>query len=440
MTTTIVSPFHRTAASRHLIIAMLGLAAMASCTNEPLSTTDMELNVSPPPNAARGIDVACNSSNGNQCQGQQFLIDWTQVAASGVTFAFIKASQRDFSDFQFSFNWPRARTNHIVRGAYHFFDPGVSAQTQINIFLNTLGTLQADDLPAVLDLEVAPTAPVADTFQKILQWLQAVEASTHKTPIVYTFFSYLDSFRNANVDVSALARYPLWIACPTDVPSPCGSAPIPAPWSNMKVWQNKWHSTVPGIHYEVDGDLFNGTLADLKAFAGGAPSAPNVCATLGTGDNCGTIANGGVSGTLYHCVNGVTQSISPCQAGCQIMPVGTRDYCINGNPCATLGTGGNCGTPTNHGAAGTLYHCTNSTISSTQACSSGCQVESVGIDDYCIATNPCATLGTGKNCGTPTNHGALAILYGCVNSTTQSRTTCANGCQVAPLGSDDFCK
>src|SRR5262249_27111908 len=197
----------------------------------------------------------------------------------------------------------------------------------------------------------------ADAFQKIVQWLNAVETRTQRTPIIYTFYSYLDSFRQARIDVSPLARFPLWIACPTDVPSPCGSAPIPSPWSTMTFWQNRWHASVPGIHYEVDGDLFNGTLADLNAYAGGARG--DVCATLGTGDNCGTTANGGAMGRLYHCVGGVTQSTTACQAGCQIMPVGTNDYCIASNPCATLGTGANCGTAVNHGARSTLYQCTN---------------------------------------------------------------------------------
>lgn len=424
-----------------MIAAVLALAA--GCADEPpaASTAASALIVLPPPNAARGIDVACNNSNGSQCQGQQFLINWLQVAASGVNFSFIKASQGPFTDFQFSYNWPRARASGIIRGAYHYFDvnPSVSAQTQIDTFLNQMGTLQAGDLPPMLDIEDAPPNP-ADAFQKILAWLQAVEARTHRTPVIYTFGSYLDAFRSAGINVSALARYPLWIACPTDVPSPCSGAPIPAPWTTMKIWQNKWHSIVPGIHYEVDGDVFNGTLADLHAFAQGTAPPPDVCATLGTGDNCGTTANGGASGTLYHCVNGVTQSTAACQAACQVMPVDTNDYCVNANPCATLGTGDNCGTPTNHGSAATLYRCTGSTVSSSQACSSGCQVETVGTDDFCIAPNPCATLGTGKNCGTPVNRGALDVLYGCVNSATQSQLSCVNGCQVAPLGTDDFCK
>jgi hypothetical protein len=220
-----------------------------------------------------------------------------------------------------------------------------------------------------------------------------------------------------------------------------------------------------------------------------------VCAGLGTGANCGTPTNGGNALSLYHCVGGQTQSVEHCQASCQIEAVGTDDYCIDrnpclgfdtgtycggaynhgrertlyscaneitaattacanvctegpaandyciaANPCATLGTGANCGVPANGGIGGRLYHCTNGVTASSEVCPVGCEVEGVGIDDYCLAANPCATLGTGKNCGTPANHGELEVLYSCVNGTTQSQQICPTSCHIAPLGQDDSCR
>ncbi len=51
------------------------------------------------------------------------------------------------------------------------------------------------------------------------------------------------------------------------------------------------------------------------------------CSGCGTGDNCGTAQNGGTTGTLYHCVSGVTSSSKVCPNGCTVEPMGTNDIC-----------------------------------------------------------------------------------------------------------------
>jgi Glycosyl hydrolases family 25 len=66
------------------------------------------------PSYLSGID-------GSYYQGE---VDWPSVVASGVSFAFIKATDGlDDIDPRSAQNWAGARAAGIVRGAYHFFRP-----------------------------------------------------------------------------------------------------------------------------------------------------------------------------------------------------------------------------------------------------------------------------------------------------------------------------
>src|SRR5262245_44128113 len=92
----------------------------------------------------RGIDVSHH-------QGQ---VDWARVAASGIRYAFMKATQgAGFIDSRFVANWAGAALNGVVRGAYHFFDPGATAAQQFENFTNVV-SLEPGDLAPALDLEL----------------------------------------------------------------------------------------------------------------------------------------------------------------------------------------------------------------------------------------------------------------------------------------------
>src|ERR1044071_3304348 len=60
----------------------------------------------------RGIDVSHHQGN----------IDWKSVKTSGITFAYLKATEgSDFADADFPANWHGSAKPGLVRGAYHFF-------------------------------------------------------------------------------------------------------------------------------------------------------------------------------------------------------------------------------------------------------------------------------------------------------------------------------
>lgn len=74
----------------------------------------------------RGVDVSAH----------QGVIDWPMLAAQGVEFAFIKATEGSgFTDARFSFNVLQARNAGLRVGAYHFFSFESSGDAQADNFI-----------------------------------------------------------------------------------------------------------------------------------------------------------------------------------------------------------------------------------------------------------------------------------------------------------------
>lgn len=194
----------------------------------------------------------------------QQAVDWPAIAASGIHFSFIKATEgASFVDPRFASNWQGASHAGIVRGAYHFFHPGDSVTAQADLFLKTVVRLEPGDLPPVLDLEAAQewiAIPPADRVALALTWLEAVEKAMEVRPIVYLSAAFVT---NILQNPAALAQYPLWLALYTNQPSPI----VPKPWNEWAFWQYTQTGTAPSIAGSVDRNHFNGTSDDLKALA-----------------------------------------------------------------------------------------------------------------------------------------------------------------------------
>jgi len=60
-----------------------------------------------------------------------------------------------------------------------------------------------------------------------------------------------------------LSKYPLWIA---DYATQVDSVPLPWKKAGWTIWQHSQKGTVQGVVGEVDQNVFNGTLDDLKLF------------------------------------------------------------------------------------------------------------------------------------------------------------------------------
>jgi lysozyme len=197
--------------------------------------------------SAMGIDVS-------HFQG---TVNWAAVRQAGVAFAFAKATDGlTWVDPQFAANWPAMSAAGVLRGAYHFFEPGDDAAGQADFFLQTVQPA-AGDLPPALDVETLGGSS-ASLWEGVETWLQTVAAAIGAQPFLYVS----PDFADGNQAPASLAAYPLWVA-EYGVAEPA----LPTGWSNWLIWQRSETGTVAGISGSVDLDLLNGPLAKLAALA-----------------------------------------------------------------------------------------------------------------------------------------------------------------------------
>lgn len=131
------------------------------------------------PGERYGVDVSNH-------QGE---VDWELVAADGIEFAYIKATEGgDFADMQFERNWAGADAAGLDRGAYHFFTLCRPGDEQAANFLGVV-PLDPDALPPVVDLELAGNCSErpdkAQVEQELGAFLDAVESATGQTVVLY---------------------------------------------------------------------------------------------------------------------------------------------------------------------------------------------------------------------------------------------------------------
>ena len=211
---------------------------------------------------AEGIDLS----------GYQPTVDWEKVAASGVAFAFIKATEATtLVDHAFGRHWSQAKQANLLRGAYHFFRPKLDAVAQANFFLAQLA--DPGELPPVLDVEVTDGVAPAQLVAGVCAWLDVVAARLGR-PLIYTSPSFWNALPGA-ADLASKAD--LWVAH--------WGAAAPASvngWQQWTFWQFTNKATVSGIPgtADMDENRFNGSLAKLRAYsvAFGAKRPPGTAA------------------------------------------------------------------------------------------------------------------------------------------------------------------
>lgn len=218
----------------------------------------------PPPTAlAQGIDVS----------HYQGAIDWAKVKAAGISFVFIKATEgTTLQDDQFAANWAGAKAQGILRGAYHYFINSLDPTTQAQAFLKVLGK-DLGELPPVVDVEDKNTPGDPD---HLLAFCQTVQAATGVKPIIYTGKWYWDDQQYWDHAFHWTGGNDLWIADYSGAPAPA----LPSDWTTWRFWQSGQAGTAPasgsvaGISAPVDLDTFNGTIADLQAYAASIVPSP----------------------------------------------------------------------------------------------------------------------------------------------------------------------
>lgn len=195
---------------------------------------------------AIGLDVS-------EFQGN---VDWDLVRmmeeSYPLEFVFIRATAgNDKVDARFEENWLGAKKNKIIRGAYHYYRPNENSLEQAELFIKTV-KLHKGDLPPVLDIEKLPKDQSLDRLKiGLRRWLYAVEAHYKVKPIIYSGERYYDDFLKED-----FSDYLFWIANYNFY-----REKIEADWL---FWQFTEKASVPGINGNVDVNIFNGDVEQLR--------------------------------------------------------------------------------------------------------------------------------------------------------------------------------
>ncbi len=195
----------------------------------------------PTAHAVHGLDV----SHHNRVR------DWGQVAASGVQFVYVKATEGgDVRDVDFARHQEGARAAGLKVGAYHFFTFCRPAEDQVANFLG-VAKGQPGDLPPAVDVEFVGNCrqpPSREVVRARLDaFLAAVAQATGRRPVLYatpeSAAEYLVGLPNSR-----------WLR----------SLGHGAPDGDWALWQFDPAGTVPGIEGPVDLDVFHGSRAALE--------------------------------------------------------------------------------------------------------------------------------------------------------------------------------
>ena len=193
--------------------------------------------------AIHGIDVS-------RYQGD---IDWPQVKASGVSFAYIKATEGgDVADPRFTANWRGAQRAGVQRGAYHYFYFCRPAAEQARWFIKHVPR-DPKALPPVLDMEWNPRSRTCTkrpdgrvVRAEARKFLALLEAHYGQRPVVYTTVDFF-----SETGIGHLRGTEFWLR------SVAGHPRQVYPGAFWRFWQYTGTGLVPGIAGNVDLNVFH---------------------------------------------------------------------------------------------------------------------------------------------------------------------------------------
>lgn len=225
---------------RQIILFASVLAIVLTVSILVCSRKDWRLNTY----SIHGIDVSRYQAD----------IDFETLANQEyLDFVFVKATEgRTLKDKKFDQNWKALKDNQIIRGAYHFYRPSVTAKEQADLFIRTVA-LEKGDLPPVLDLEATDNRSKAIILKGVKIWLEEIEKHYKVKPIIYVNHHFYYRYIEGNFD-----DYLIWLAAYR--------------WQYPDVAAGDWHfwqytdqGKMQGIEGDVDRNVFYGNWDDFQA-------------------------------------------------------------------------------------------------------------------------------------------------------------------------------
>ena len=231
-----------------LILAAAALAALAVLRWRGLLLFSHESN--PDQWEVFGVDVS----------SYQGVVDWPVLAAQGVDFAFIKATEGStLRDGRFADNWTGAQAAGVRAGAYHFLSYDTPGETQADNFIDLVPVTEGA-LPPVVDIEFygdyLEQPPEKEHVRSILDpLLERLEAHYGVKPILYvTYRSYYLYLAGGGY-----GEYPIWCSSPTVFPLVPG-------WDFWQYSHTARLEGYDGSQDRIDLNIFRGSREQFQRF------------------------------------------------------------------------------------------------------------------------------------------------------------------------------
>ncbi len=188
-------------------------------------------------------------------------VDWTALAAQGVDFAFLKATEgSSLQDVRFAQNWAAAQAAGVRVGAYHFFSYDSPGETQADNFISAV-PVTPGALPPVVDIEFygdnLKNPPDKDHVKAVLDpLLERLEEHYGVKPILYVTYRSYDLYLKEGYE-----DYLFWF-----------SSPVVAPfWKPWTFWQYSHGALLEGYsggEERIDLNVFRGSREEFEKLFG----------------------------------------------------------------------------------------------------------------------------------------------------------------------------
>lgn len=257
---------------RGLLVCLAAFALMSCGGSQPQPSVSRAGGNAPrfgdtDPHEWQGVRPWQYQVHGIDVSKYQGSINWPRVRASGVNFAFIKATEGDdHSDERFIQNWNAAANAGVARGAYHYYYFCSPPAAQAAWFMNFVPRDQSA-LPPVLDLEWTHKSKTCRRFPEpatvraeARTMLQILQGYYHKRPIIYTT---VDFYRDN--ELWKLDGFAFWLRSVAGHPSEV------YPNQKWAFWQYTGTGVVEGIDGTTDLNVFAGNQTQWLAWLEGGP-------------------------------------------------------------------------------------------------------------------------------------------------------------------------
>jgi lysozyme len=203
---------------------------------------------------AVGIDVS-------EAQGQ---IEWSRLE---VDFVYRRVTNGGQLDKQWALQpHPSPESRRYAVGGYLAFYPWIPWSDQASLFADHALDHGGLELPPAVDCEMANKVDPGGFRKMLADLIASLEDRLQRRCIIYTRKDWWEKYATPAPKQwpGPLVGRDLWLARASSV---LPRDACPSGWLTWAIWQKIYTATLPGIKGRVDLDEFDGSIAEMRAWA-----------------------------------------------------------------------------------------------------------------------------------------------------------------------------